>query len=296
MIDTYHFTAHSLEDKLHRLRALWRRNPLWRRLHPRPAHVIGLGTAKSGTSSIAFLFMKRYQSLHEVSKFTMLRSIFDYLEGRATRDEFVESLRDDDRRWRPTVNVANYFGEVAGEIADAFPDARFIITVRDCYTWLRSQMSQMLAMHRRLHLAPKLQWFGKLHDLRFGRRDEAAYPAEEGAVREAGLPPVEAMLRYWTAHNERILGAIPEGRRLVIRTPDIARSVPKIAAFAGVPAESLDAGVAHSHKAPHEQFDLWGLVDPAHIERLAARHCTPLMQTYYPEITGVEDALACCTE
>ena len=155
-------------------------------------------------------------------------------------------------------------------------------------------MSQMLAMHRRLHLAPKLQWMCKLHDLRFGRKDEAAYPAEETAVREAGLPPVEAMLRHWAAYNERVLGAIPEGRRLVIRTPDIARSVPEIAAFAGVPAESLDARAAHSHKTPHEHFNLWRLVDPAHIELLAARHCTPLMQTYYPKIRGVEDALARC--
>ena len=261
-------------------------------MHPRPAHIIGLGTAKSGTYSIANIFAKHYQALHEMPKFPLLGHVLDYLEDRTTRPEFIAILREHDGRWQPTANVANFFGDVAGEIVDAFPDARFIITIRDCYTWLRSQMSQMLELHSRVGHAPKLQLFCQLNDRRFGRRSEAEYPPEENAVREAGLPSIESMLRYWARFNERILAAVPEDRRLVIRTRDISASIPKIADLAGVPAESLDAGSAHSHRAHGKTFDLWELVDHAHIERLAQRHCSELMHTYYPEISSIDDALA----
>lgn len=281
-----------MKNKFARVRVICRRNRWWRKRHPRPAQIIGLGTAKSGTYSIANLFAKHYQALHETPKFPLLGHVLDYLEGRTPRPEFIDILRDHDRRWQPTVNVANFFGDVAGEIVEAFPDARFIITIRDCYTWLCSRMSQSLVLHSRVGRAPKLRLFCQLQDRRFGGRDEADYPPEESAIRDAGLPPIEAVLRHWAQFNERILAAVPEDRRLVIRTRDIRASIPQIADLAGVPVESLDAGSAHSHKSAGKPFELWELVDHAHIERLADRHCSELMCTYYPEITSVEAALS----
>ena len=132
----------------------------------------------------------------------------------------------------------------------------------------------------------------RLRARRFGPVAGASYPPEEAAVRDVGLPPIEAFFRFWAAHNARILDTIPEDRRLVIRTRDIGASIPQIATFAGVSVESLDAGSAHSHKSHGKSFELWKLVDHAHIENLAGRHCSELMRTTYPEITSIADALA----
>lgn len=271
---------------------VYRGSSLRRLIHPRPTHVLGVGTARSGTHSITNLFKSSYYAYHEPEFDLVIPCILEYLEGRIERATLIQKLQDHDRRWYLTVEVAHYFGEIAGELVTAFPEARFIVTIRDCYTWLQSQLSQILAARQKLSRDPRVEHFIRLNEARFGAHDEASYSVEEHMLREMGLPPIDALLRHWTKHNEMILREIPESRRLVVRTGDINASIGKIAAFVGVPVDALDASGAHSSKRQHHPFNLWQHVDREYIEEVATHHCSTLMQAYFPEIDGVDAALA----
>jgi hypothetical protein len=271
---------------------VYRRSLPWRLTHPRPTHVLGLGTAKSGTHSIANLFKSSYRSYHELEYDLIIPYILGYIEGRIERATLIKKLQNHDRHWYPVVEVAHYFGEISSELVTAFPKARFIVTIRDCYTWLQSQISQILAVRQGLNTNPKLKYFIRLHEARFGSLYQASYSSEEGILHEMRLPPIDALLSHWTKHNETILRKIPEARRIIVRTGDIKSSIEKIAAFVGVSVDSLDASASYSFKRHHHPFNLWDHVNSEYIEEVAAYHCSVLMQAYFPEINGIKTALS----
>ena len=60
------------------------------------------------------------------------------------RDEFVDYICHRDERLGLEFDSSwvNYF--IIGHLVYAFPDAKFILLVRDCYTWVESIVNHML--------------------------------------------------------------------------------------------------------------------------------------------------------
>ncbi len=202
---------------------------------PRRCHVFGVGIAKGGTRSLAGLF-GGYRSAHEAATAATIQQLaldrrqpgaVDWHAWVRARDRETGELECDS---------SQFHAWYAGTLVEVFPRAQFILTLREPLSWLRSFVDHRLARG----LAP--EW-APMQAVRFGDAQRATAAGEEGLA-DYGLPGLEALLGYWREHHQRVLEAVPPERLLVLPLARLGDRVEAIAAFAGVPPASLDAGNA----------------------------------------------------
>lgn len=263
-------------------RAQYRRSPVWRRLHPRRFHAYCAGSPKSGTHSIAALFYKNYRAKHEPESLHLIDMILAKVNGTVGEGEFAEYVRARDKRlWLEfDSSHLNYF--LLDILVSEFDDAKFILTIRDCYSWLDSVMNHALGKPHSERWRQLTRYKNKVENFR--------YADEERFLAERGLNPLDAYLSNWANHNQKVINAVPKDRLLVIRTHEISKEIGRIADFVGVPAESLDRANAHAYKA-RQSFDILSQLDPGFLEAKVNTHCKDLMSTYFPEKSSLERLL-----
>ncbi len=105
----------------------------------------------------------------------------------------------------------NYF--VLRELLELAPEAKFILTIRDCRSWLTSYIDHQQS-------GPTSPRWVAMRKLRF--HSDAEHPPEEQALRERGLFTVDAYLSYWARHNREVLETVPSSRLLVVRTDQMS--------------------------------------------------------------------------
>ncbi|HYG67897.1 MAG TPA: exostosin family protein, partial [Anaeromyxobacteraceae bacterium] len=165
----------------------------------RRLHVYGVGAPKSGTHSVANLFAPAYRSEHEPHSALTIVHLLRLFEGRYSEAAVERLLRARDRWMGLDVEAAHYMHHVVGELVRVFPEARFVLTIRDPYTWLTSAVNQSIHNYRNPHPA-RAVWLA-LSDYRYGRYG-FTYSPEEAALRaHKGVYPIGSYLDYWTAHN-----------------------------------------------------------------------------------------------
>jgi hypothetical protein len=198
----------------------------------------------------------------------------DVIEGRLAADSAapLDALRQRDHRYRLEVDVAQFLSPFAGTLATLHPEARFVLLLRDCFSWLDSRVEKIYRDRQRLDSL----WGPWIHALYASADDRHAH--EEEVLRTAGLYPVAAYLRAWAAVNDGILRTVPADRLLVVRTEDLSGSIDRVAAFVGVPASKLIA--THTNQAPLRTGVL-AEVPPAFIVARARELCSPLMERYW---------------
>jgi hypothetical protein len=257
--------------------------PPLHRVTPRRAQLYCVGAAKSGTNSIAGVFEDRMRALHEPESDRLMSILFGHFAGAVDRDELTRFLRERDRRLWLEVDSSqlNYF--VLDLLLDEFPDAKFLLTIRDCYSWLDSMINQSLTR-------PTPPAWRRLRDVRF-RPGDFRHSAEEKVLAERGLYTLDGYLSYWAAHNATVLRRVPREKLLVVRTDRISQSVRHIADFAGVPLAKLNLRKAHSFK--NEEFrGVVSMIAPRFLEEKVSMHCREIMQAYFPDIRSALDVAA----
>jgi hypothetical protein len=250
---------------------------------PRRFHAYCVGAPKTGTMSIAGLFTDHYRVAHEPEPEPMVALIGRHRSGAATEKEIRSVLRARDRRLRLELESSNPTSYFVSDLVELFPDARFILTIRDCYSWTDSYIDHQL----NLPIEPGEDAFwGTMRDayLATGRAHE---PGEE-VLAERGTYPLAGFLGYWADHNRKVLDAVPPDRLLVIRTPEIGRHIDDIAAFLDVPADTLNHDRAHLHTAPR-RHGILDRIDPELLERQVDSLCRDLMDRYFPDIRSLAD-------
>ena len=242
--------------------------------------VYGVGTAKSGTHSIAAMFDPPVRAAHEADATPLLRRILGAAAGRIRDEELRTYLRRRDRRLRLDIDSSqlNYF--VLDMLLDTFPGARFILTIRDCYSWLDSFINDSL---RR----PTSNDWLRLRDLRF-RPDRFTHPPAERLLAEHGLYTLDGYLSYWATHNQQVLARVPAEQLLVVRTDHLTENTVKIADFAGLPRAMVRRDRSHAFANPAKER-LLHRIEQAHLEDRVRAHCQPLMDRFFPEIRSRED-------
>jgi hypothetical protein len=253
---------------------------------PRERHfrIYNVGIAKTGTQSVAGIFAN-YRSLHEFLFADTVEAIGRRATGDLTSTEFREFIRWRDGLARLDVDSSSYNSFYADVLAEEFADARFIFVIRDCWSWLDSMLNMALLIgpgmppwmveHCRTILGPEFQ-----PDL-----------AERTRELEERLPSlVDAGLRYWSEANRFVLRALPEDRSLILRTAELSDSLPRIAQFAGVSADTLRADLRHVHRA-RRRFNALRVVDPELVLRRYRADCADLMARFFPGL-GLQEFLA----
>jgi hypothetical protein len=239
-------------------------------LRPRRLRLYGVGNAKSGTTSLAQMF-GFYRAGHQVDGERMVglatKVLLGELDVGSTRVR--AALRRKSVRYHLEVDVAGHMTVFARPLADMYADAKFVLLIRDCFSWLNSSVEQRMRSDR---INPAF------FHARYARYGDEFMP-DELVLREAAVVPIAGWLRSWTEMNQRVLDAVPSDRLLVVRTEDLDASVEVLARFAGVPASTVRA-VPHANPNPAPTGVLSEVPAQFVIEQ-AREHCGPLMERFW---------------
>jgi hypothetical protein len=240
-------------------------------------HAYGVGLSRTGTGSLAAIF-GRYRSAHQFLRDEHEQAVQDLDAGKLSRAQMRDFLLRRHREKVLEMDSAANNGRCVDILAEEFPSAKFILLIRDFYSWLNSEQNKLLIRARTPEAWPKPP--GSTPSPRESvAAGLAFYQSDEAFVRrfEALL---EVHVKEWTEVNQFILDRVPASRLLIVRTCDLSRSREKLARFVGVPPETLVEN-AHMDKAPHD-LRILSKVDPEMLERRVRERCGPLMDRFFP--------------
>ncbi len=216
----------------------------------------GVGCAKTGTNSLAQMFARDYRAAHEPAKHALLELI---LKRPQTKDaDFSAAVRGLLDPLDLEMNASQINGYIVATLVTLYPGAKFVLTVREPASWVRSFANHQLT---RGGLARGSLW-ARFRNLRFLGED-----MPDGNA----LYTLDQYLRFWLSHNLNVVGVVPRERLLVVRTERLNEEIPRLAAFLGVGKDTLTSARANecAYRADAAPFEERELADAA--ARYAAR-------------------------
>lgn len=249
-------------------------------LRPRRFHAFGVGMPKSGTHSLEAIF-NGYRSGHEPRLVRFMEIVRRRSEGHLSDTQTRDILRGLDRRMWFEFNSSwlNYF--FLEILIDEYPQAKFIFTIRDCYSWLDSIINQLLGRELGDYRTQFQRWFAD------SMTTEEHKPGAK-VLEEHGLWPLDTAFKFWSEHNNGVLNRVPSDRLLIVRTPEIRQDIPRIADFLDIPVDTLNASRSHEFKAA-KKFGLLAKIDEQCLNESVDKHCKDLMERFFPEIQQLSD-------
>lgn len=244
----------------------------------------GVGTPKSGTKSLARIFEQNFRSAHEPRPQHLEAALLAHSRGELATSEMRKWLKQRDRELWLEMEASHPLHMVIETLVEEIPESLYVLTVRDPYTWVESEINQHMK---------RMNEFGwqQLKELRY-RPGSYEYQAQDAELQRRGLYPLASYLDYWTRHHERVVGAVPRERLLVVPTSDISTSLDDLARFVGVPPGSLDAAASHSHARSKTHFDFWSAVDRRYLEAQVLQRCGDIMRRLLPKVGSIGDVLS----
>lgn len=250
---------------------------VYRRYRPRRFQAYCVGALKSGTHSIAGMLMRHYRSTHEPRVPELIDAVLAFSRREIAKRDLQRLVHRRDRMLWLEMESSAFAVHILDLLVQEFPDARFVLTIRDCYSWVDSALNHQFGRE----LPKPYQSF-----LRYWVAPGAEYTRTEAVLKDNGLFPLKSYFRAWAGHNQRVLDTVPADRLLVIRTDEISKSSKRIAKFLGVPASTLDRDRSHSFSS-RRKFDLLSAIDPDYVKEAAQEECEPLMKRFFPERTDL---------
>jgi hypothetical protein len=244
--------------------------------------VYGVGIGKSGTHSLAAMFSTPVRARHEPRALQLIDHVFDLKEGRISEPQMVAWLHRRDRLLGLEIDSAGLNYLILDLLLREFPDARFVLTIRDCYSWTDSAMNHLLRMTN-----ADERWF-RVVRYYYGR-EPVAYDPEERLLEASGIYPLDRYFADWKTRNEEVLAKVPSERLFVVRTDQLRQRASEIADFAGLPRSAIRVDRTHEYINPSKRSFLREL-NRAFVERCADVFCRPLMTRYFPEIRSLDNA------
>jgi hypothetical protein len=241
----------------------------------RGIHLYGVGLPKSGTASIAELFSE-YRSSHEPKNRAFLKDRNLYLKRQLSEAQMRRLLRDRDRQLALEVESSHFYVYVVDLLVTMHPAAKFVLTIREPISWLRSFINDTHSFDSR---DPSSVW-NVYRDLRM--RTAVPHPAEEKILAEAGLYALEGYFSYWRTHIERVTKAVPCKQLFVVRTSELSNKLQELADFADVPLSSLHVEKAYSHKGARRLTFVDGL-DQVYLARKCLELCSEPLERWLPD-------------
>jgi hypothetical protein len=248
--------------------------PFHRQLYPRRFQAFCVGMGKTGTHSIDGLFRENYRSSHEPDWVKTIDMVLAKESGALSELNLRVYLRARDLDLWLEMESSNLMFHFLDVLLDEFPNSKFILTIRDPYTWLDSTLNTLM----RKPLPP--QWVPIL-ELRF-RREPMQFAPEEQVLGEYNLYPLAALLTRWTEHNRTVLNTVPPERLLVVRTDQIGQSLPTLAAFLDIPVETLNPERAHLFRTP-VKYNFLAEIDREYLDEQIQMHCSELLGAYFKQ-------------
>jgi len=243
----------------------------------------GVGMGKTGTVTLYVMFSNQYRSSHEVESRFLINKILAFAHHRIDIDQFTQYIQHRERRLGLEMDSSclNYF--LIDILVKEFSEAKFILTIRDCYSWLDSFINHYLARPELRDKHWRRNHWIKLDNWRFGA-DKYQHAPEAQILADNGLYTLDGYFSHWMEHNSKILSTVPEERLLIVKTREINQSIQKIENFLGITPGSLPKNI-HGNVGS-KKFHILSQIDKDFLEEKANTHCKPLMEKYFPEIIG----------
>ena len=235
-----------------------------------------VGLPKTGTASIAALF-GQYRSAHEFMFLETVAKIASWKDGLVSTESFKISILERDRSGCLEMDSASFNHHYLQILAIAFPEAKFIFTIRDCYSWLNSVLNMSLR-----YAANVPDWMLPYSKFLIGYEIDRSTFGDQSATQQNPPEIVDSLLRYWQTSNQRVLDLLPSERSLIVRTDRISDSLDLIADFIGIPPDSLVVSGRHMNRSP-ENLPLLQFLDPGWLEERCHLHCGSLMKQVFSD-------------
>jgi hypothetical protein len=238
--------------------------PVVGRLFPRRFHLFCIGTAKSGTHSVASIFQSNFRSRHEPYSEKAIHSILKYENGSITQSDLARFVITREKLLHLEVNSSQLNFFFLDILIKHFPQAKFIFTIREPYSWLSSYINHQLG---RKQVSNNWQAF---RDLRF-KNNLYTFSLEEEVLKENNLYPIDSYLSYWAEHNRKVINTVPTERLLILQTNQISNQLDKIAHFVNIHPNLLQKRAAHSYKAV-KKFNILDKIDSQFLAEKISHH------------------------
>ena len=246
--------------------------------HPRSFQAFGVGAAKTGTTSIAGLFRGRFRAEHEPHVTALLAAYESFQKRHNSRYELQRFLERRDVNLWLEIESSHALVFVIEDLVKVFPKAKFILTVREPYSWLRSIIGQHMK-----NRAPIGTWKGtwkKLRDMLYIPERGLEYMPEEDILRQSELYPIAGYLEAWTKHNKRVICAVPRSKLLILRTEDISSQAERIADFLEISVSKLELSRSHLNKKRNSIGNhITSSIGKEYIENQVEEKCSSMKST-----------------
>jgi hypothetical protein len=220
---------------------------------------------------------KAYRAEHHPDRDTRLKLAIGLLQGNLAEDEIERVLRWRDRALWLEMESSTLAGILIAPLARACPTKRFVLTVRDVYSWCDSWFDHNLNF-------PADPQFTVLDRVRL---QPETFPSTryDRPLEDRGFFSLAAYFTLWSRHTRQVFEALPAERLLVVRTHELIARLPDIAAFASVPANSLHPKHGWEFRT-HRKHRLLATLDPGYVRETTERCCGDLMERLFGESPG----------
>lgn len=199
-------------------------------IRKRKAHSYCIGAAKTGTTSLAQMMSQVSRSAHEPLVQSTNNLVIDYLSGKLTNTEVEKELIYRDSKLFLEFESSHQLGYLAHVIAKVFPESKFIVTIRNPKSWLKSRLN----FH---HFKNPPEW--KRYRNFIWNRHKKPYHSCESYLEERGLFPIATYLSQYSEQYNLIFNKISHDRTLIIDTVEINNSFDKLCKFIEIPYKKV---------------------------------------------------------
>jgi hypothetical protein len=234
-------------------------------LQPRKIQAFCVGAAKTGTTSIAEMFKQHYRAGHEPEYSLMVAMINQHFHHRLTDDEFCQSLKKHEKRVWLDVNSSCFLGYRSDLLYRTFPNAKYILTVREPKSWLKSIFTSNIKYSASIPL--QARW----HEV-FFQPHKFSYTRYDAILRKYNLYPLDSFLNYWVFTNCSVMQAIPDNQLLILDTRQLSHSDQLLSDFLKIAPGSINAKTTHKNKTK-EKYDIISLIDANYLQDRIDTHC-----------------------
>jgi hypothetical protein len=188
------------------------------RMPARPCHLICAGLPRSGTTSLFTLFAGQ-RAGNEYAEAETITKLVAAHEGRLSDPALDRYLLRRDTESTLAMDATSFLHLRLDRIVPLFPEARFVLPIRDPAHWFESYLKMLLRWHdsfsRRGSAPPR--WMDAYGGMLFGHFDWDEIAAPEACARN--LSEVAGrFLSHWRDATAAALDRLPEDRRLILRT------------------------------------------------------------------------------
>lgn len=207
------------------------------------------------------MFTDHYRSAHEPNVQDLTETAENVILGTLSESDIAAWLKARDRHLNLEVEASHPLGYLAPWLPKVFPEAMFVITIREPLRWLKSRLNY------HYHKTPA-EW-QRYRDFIWGRHHQG-YRKEEAILEELGLYSLDAYLTQYSEQYELLFAHLPADRTLLLRTEQLNESRGKLGSFLGLATATI---VPKHENGLVTTSDVLELLPPDFVDQCILKRC-----------------------